>query len=508
MQGSGKSSLAIWTPFDSVSTSTIRPLKARCLVAWTRETIVNSFAVIGSSIIGGTDIIQGVGDDAINNADLYRYFDETSRLLRLEYERHLIEPLGGAAIAMADILLDNTDLRFTPEHNNTIGTTIKPNRPIKLFVGFEVQGQEVLIPIIEGLSLQPKENKLARTVSISIRDFLQFLNDKPQETAIYQDQRSNQIIEDILSRAGIGSINYELDQGLNTVGFAWFQKGDKTGEKIRQLAEAEQGFFYQDEGGKFRFENRDKYSQAPYSSAIWTLNPEDILDWNQDINSQIINRALIKGAPRSVKGEVEIWHDGIEEKVLPGHTLEIWAEFDDPVSTITNPSANFDYAAFTGEAGTGSDITADISIVVTSFTKTAKLEITNNNVNTAFLNLLRLRGTPATVDYDITEVYQDDASVSVYNEHQTEIDNEFIDKVAFARDMAQKIVKRNKDPLGVLKLKVRGIPQLQLRDQIRVKDMDLDTYKNYRLIGIQGIFEPGSFVQNLTLREITANEAL
>ena len=45
---------------------------------------------------------------------------------------------------------------------------------------------------------------------------------------------SQQIIEDILSRAGVGSSNYALDQGLNTVGFAWFEKGQTAGE-IRKM---------------------------------------------------------------------------------------------------------------------------------------------------------------------------------------------------------------------------------------------------------------------------------
>lgn len=506
MLGSGRSSQAIWTPFDSVSTANVRPLKARCLVAWTRETVVDSFAIVGSSVVGGTDIVQGIGDDAINNADLYRYFDETARVQRLEYERHLIEPLGGTAIAMADIVLDNTDLRFTPDYNNTIGTVIKPNRPIKLFVGFEVGGQEVLIPIIEGLSEQPKENKLTRTVQIHVTDFLQFLNEKPQETTIYEDDRSSDIIADILSRAGIGSINYDLDEGLNTIGFSWFEKGDTAGDRIKKLAEAEEGIFYQDEQGKFRFENRYKYSQAPYNTPVWTIEPDDILDWDQEISTQIINRALIKGKPRSVKGEVEIWRDGTEELVLPGTTKEIWAEFDDPVTTITDPQPVVDFRAFDHGNGAGADITGNISIEVTTFAKSAKLEITNSGEDLAYMYYIKLRGTPATIDYEINEVYQDDDSVEQFNEHQTQIDNEFIDDADFAAEMARNLVERHKNPLGQLRLKIRGIPQLQLRDMIRVKDMDLDTYKNYRLIGIQGVFEPGSFIQTLTLREITSAE--
>lgn len=509
MLGPGQSSESIWTPFASMCTATVRPLKARCLVAWTRQQTVASYAIIGSSVIGGTDIVQGVGDNVLNNADLYSYFDETARIIRLEYERHLIEPLGGAAIAMATVVLDNTDLRFTPDYNATIGTALKPNRPIKLFIGFEIGNQEVTIPIIEALSLQPREDKVNRTVTINANDFITYLDGIPQETSIYIDDRSSDIIADILARAGIGSSNYRIDEGLNTIGFAGFGVGDFAGESIRKLCEAEEGIFYQDEQGIFRFENRIKSASAPYTQIQWTIEPDDILEWMGDENSRIINHMQVTGKPRTLKGEVEIWRDGKEELIAPGQTLVITAQFNDPVATIAAPEEGLDYQAFDDPDGAGSDISASVDVTVEAFTTTAQITITNNHpTQVAHMWYLKLRGTPATADYEISEVYKDEGSIGTYNEQVQKISNDFIQNSAFAKDIAQNIVNRYKDPTNILKLKVRGVPQLQLRDKIRVKDMDLNTYKNYRLIGIQGIFEPGSFIQNLTLREINDNELL
>lgn len=484
-------------------------MKARLLIAWTRVVGAQDFVTIDTSVVGGTDIIQGAGESAINDADAFVYFDETERVIRLEYERYLLEPLGGSAIAMADVVLDNTDLRFTPDYNATIGTAIRPNRPIRMFLGFEVQGQVKVIPIIEGLTLQPQEDKLRRIVKITAYDFMKSLNETPLESSIYTDQRSDQIIADILADAGIGASNYELDEGLNTIGFAWFEKGQTAGDRIRQICEAEEGIFYQDEMGVLHFENRDKYSQAPYTTSVWDIDPGDILEWKQSYSSPIINRVIIRGAPRSVKGESEIWRNGVEETIASGDTLTIWADFEDPVSDITQPAATTDYTAFDTTGGAGVDITADISIAaIDEFAKAAKMQITNNNAGTAYLNLLKLRGTPATVDYEIKEVFQDDDSITDYNEHQKEINNPFIDKRAFAENMAQNIVRRHKLPTDVLKLKIKGVPQMQLRDRVRVKDQDLGTYTEYRVTGIQGVWEPSLFTQTLTLRNITSREAL
>lgn len=507
MQSRGVSSESIWTVFDSMTTATVRETRAKVFIAWNRATSVTNYAIVGSSLVAGTDIVQGSGDPGINEADLFDYFDETANVIRIEYERHLIEPLGGFSMAIADIVLDNTSLRFTPDFNATIGTALRPNRPVKVFIGFEVLGQPKLIPIIEGLTLQPRENKQQRTVTLSAYDYLKWLNEKPQETTIYQNQRSDQIIEDILSRAGVGSSNYQLDTGLNTIKFAWFEKGQTAGERIKQICEAEEAIFYQDESGVLRFENRNKYSQAPYNTVVWTIDPDDIVQWEEDYSSAIINRVIVTGKPRSVKGEAEVWRDGVEEEIPTG-TTNIWASFEDPVSGLTTPVPQTDYTAFSGQGGTGADVTDDVAITMDEFTTAAKLTIVNNSGGPAYINYLRIRGTPATVDYEIKEIFQDNTSIEDFNEQQKEIDNPYIDDRTFAASMAQNIVRRHKSKRSVIRLKIRGIPQLQLRDQVRVKDPDTNEYKNYRTISIQGVFDLTGFTQTLRLREITASEAL
>jgi len=226
------------------------------------------------------------------------------------------------------------------------------------------------------------------------------------------------------------------------------------------------------------------------------------------LSSKIINRVLISGKPRSVKETAEVWRNGVEEEIPAGTTVEVWASFQDPVTSFETMLANTDYTAFTATGGGGSDITGSISIVVTPFAKAAKLSITNANGSNAFLNLLRLRGTPATVDYEIQEVFQDTLSISDFNVQQVEIENDFIDDVDFAASMAQNLVRRYKNPNKLLKIQIRGIPHLQLRDKVSIRDIDLNTTKAYRVIGIQGVLESGGFTQTLTLREITSAEAL
>jgi len=506
MRGSGESSLAIWTAFDTETTATTRHLKHVLKIAWLRrrdETL--SWATVGSSVVGGTDIVKGAAD--LTKADIFDYYDETDYVLSMEYERFLNEPLGGIALAQADISLDNTSLRFTPNKNATIGTALMPNRPIKLFLGFRVDGQDKVLQMFEGLTWQPEETKLERTCEIHAFDFIQYMFQYKLESTIYINQRSDEIIKDILDTIGFSTDQYELDTGLNTIGYAWFSKNDTAGERIRKICEAEEAVFYQDEEGILRFENRRHFSQSPHDTVQWTFDDNDILDWQVDKNVDIINRCVVKANPRTVQTTMEVWRDGIVEEVERGETKTIWASFENPCTSFTAPVATTDYVANSSYDGSGADMTSDISISFTGFTTSAKFEITNNGKQKAYLTLLRLRGTPATVTSAIEQSYEDSDSIETYEEKQFIIENDFIDSNEFARYLARAIVEKYKKPLRRVKILVRGVPHLQLRDKVNVYDRDLGTYKEYRVMGIHGQLKPGEFLQWLTLREVTDKEA-
>jgi len=508
MQGSGISSLSIWTVFDTICTAASRVLKWVLKISWLRNQDQSlGWATVGTSVVGGTDIIQGqIGD--LTKPDYFDYDDETPYAMRLEYERFVEEPLGGISLAQADVELDNTTKRFTPGYSQTIGTAIKPNRPLKMFIGFRVKGEDKVIPIIKGLTWQPEEDKLRRVVSIHAFDYIQYLNQYPLEKAIYINQRSDQIIQDILETVGFTFYQYELDEGLNTIGFAWFKKGETAGERIRRICEAEEAHFYQDENGILRFENRRHYSQSPHNTIQWTFDEDDILEWEEDKNVDIINRCIVRAKPREAQTNVvEIWRDGIVEEIPKDATVIIWAEFEDPCIEIVDPVATTDYIANTESDGSGSNETSNVSVSLTAFTQTAKLEITNNAGIKVYMTKLRLRGKPATITSEIAHIYQDDDSIAKYETREYVIENDFIDDDRFARYLATAIVTRYKDPMKKVRILVRGVPQLQLKDKVRVKDKDLGTYANYRIMRIQGILRPGEFLQWLTLREITDNEA-
>jgi len=488
-----------------MTTATVRKLKYVLKVSWLRNTSAGVFGIVGTSVVDGEDFVKGL-ISSVTPSDAFEYSDESENVMSISYDRVLIEPMGGLAMAILDVKLSNMDKRYTPEANATIGTAILPNRPTHAKIGFEVLSIGKMVDVFKGLSLMPEESKEQRTVDITCYDYVRFLNEYPLESTIYQNQRSDEIIESILTDVGLGSAQYTLDLGKNTIAFAWFEKGQTAGERIKKICEAEDAVFYQDENGILRFENRNHYGQSPYNSPIWDIEPSHIISWAEDKGSKIINRVLVKATPRTVKDEViEVWRNGIEEQIDGSGSKTIWAQFENPVTELTTPAQDIDFKAYTATAGGGTDISSDITVTATLFTTTVKLVIDNANANPAYLNLLRLRGKGALPTSEITRVAYDQSSIDKYGEQQFELNNDFIDDEDFAEYMANSIITKYSDHKRRIKLVVQGVPQLQLRDMVRVKDQDLGTYKNYRVMRIVGKLDTG-FTQDLYLREVTDDE--
>lgn len=469
---------SIATPVQAVLTSDYRIPRVTVRASWLKyENMSVSYAIVGSSVVNGGDLVQGQSA-VITNADNFSYMDESAHVMRFEYDRRIDEPRGGISYAIANVLFDNISRRFTPDHNATIGTALESRRPFKMNIGFQISSVIRSVQVLVGLTAnRPKMARSNKTVEVDVYDYITFINNSTIAAAIYENQRSDQIIEAILVILGFGSSQYMLDTGLNTIPFAWFDKGKSAGQRIKELCEAEEGTFYQDENGILRFENRNHVASYPHQSIQRNIDADDIVSDQDDDNTPIINRAIVNAKPRKVDTSTStIWSHGTVESIAHGQSITLWAAFFEetgtnalPIKEITTPASTTDYTGNTLANGSGSDRTASLTVVATNFVETAKIVITNNHVSdTVYVTLLQLRGKAARVTQAIQAVVENANSINKYEAQEYTINNDLIQSNALATTMATNLVNKYKDPMSRRIIQIPGIPHLQLKDLVQV----------------------------------------
>ena len=104
--------------------------------------------------------------------------------------------------------------------------------------------KRVIRGLIEYITIKPtreanpmaKRSKILykknRTIRIQAIDYVRFLLEIDLDSAIFEDKRSDELIESILNDAGFGATQFELDTGVNEdIKFAWFKKGETAGDQ-------------------------------------------------------------------------------------------------------------------------------------------------------------------------------------------------------------------------------------------------------------------------------------
>jgi hypothetical protein len=330
-----------------------------------------SFFTIGTSVIGGADIIKGDGS-VVAEWDKYDYTDYSGCLMDFQYTRELDSAVGSMVAAMADFTVNNTDKKFTPGADPTIGAYILPKRPIKLFTGF----MGVSIPVFGGITEKiPQIDDTAKTAKFHCIDNLAVINNTPLDTAVmYQNYSSDAAIAALLQLCGLSASQYVLDAGANIIPFLYFPKGAKVGEIIRLIVEAEMGYFYQDESGILRFEGRDYNARnANRLVSQATFNKDNCYEISQPDVSNVVNVVEVKSNVRAVQAKQKLWElqSGVMIPAAVGTAR---------TNLITNPSFETNT---TGWLGT----TATLSQDATQFyigTKSLKAIITSANGYAAF----------------------------------------------------------------------------------------------------------------------------
>ncbi len=211
--------------FSVEEVDSVRRIAHGVQVAWKKDYrpgIV--FFTIGVSTIGGNDLIPGPA--GVHSAwNKYLYEDESAYSMGYAYERELSMPLGGVTKALAEVDLDNTSGRFTPRvmgGSSALFTSVSdPRRPMIINAGFEIGGVPQTVPQFVGLTSRPPAIDVRRKdVRLVGEDFVGFLQNRYlDKSSMFTSQRTDQVIATALSGLGFATAQYDLDTGINRIGF-------------------------------------------------------------------------------------------------------------------------------------------------------------------------------------------------------------------------------------------------------------------------------------------------
>lgn len=505
--------------FTARTSKVVRRLRHSVFISFEKDYDASaSFFEIEGSSIGGTDILKG-NNSVIQEWDKYVYEDYSDRVLSIEYDRGTDPPTNALTLAALDIVLDNTDDIFTPGNTNSaLDGFLLPRRPIRVHLGF---GTEV-IPIFVGITeKRPEIDERAKTARFHCIDFLQSIMNIPlDEELMFQDMRTDEVISEILQTAGLATSQFDLDTGGVIIPFAFFRKGSKVGDALKEIAEAELGNLSMDENGVIVFQNRTNWAD---NSSSWTFDKENTLE-RRNAGGEVINVVEVYSNARQVQAKQKLWEsDGVvrfddrTDAIGPGETKTVIIDFKDeygelPVTSADDPdyidSATTSlYATNEKRDGTGQTLDGDLSLDSTDLFSTAmKLTFSNSGSLPIYLTRLEIHATPAKVAQEIYVREQDDTSVGTmegYEEHVHKIENDYIQDDVAATSIAKIILADRAEDDDQMILIVKGVPQLQIGDVVTYDDENATD--DYFVTGINGIFNSSGFRQVLRVSKRVIN---
>lgn len=490
----------VTTEFNQRANKAMRKLTHRMLMSFPRQYLPSvSFFTIGVSTIGGADIIKGVGD-VVAEWDKYQYDDYSYRVKSIEVTR-TEEMVNSTTLAQADVTVENHDNYFTPHRGSVIDEFVLPYRPIKLYGGFGAEAIPQFVGLTEKMPTIDEKNK---TASFHCIDFMYSLFNRPLDEAVmYLGQRTDQILAALLVEFGISPTQYDFDTGFNIINFAFFDKGTKFGDAVKQLMQAEMGRFFMDEQGIIRFKNRQNYSD----DAQWFFNESNIINIETSKQDDIINVVEVKANVRQVQSEQLFWELQSSVRVPANTSMELWADFDDPVTTVDDPvyvnaTTTSSFTTNTLEDGSGTPVSSNFVLDSSDlFSKSYKMVFENTNSFDVYLTAIELFATPAIVVQQIYIREEDTASVAKYDERVLTIENDFISNEGDATSLAIRISNDYSTYASQYVLTVKGNPALQVGDAVNVSVFGFaDTYIINKIVNR---WEAGKFAQQLTVRKKT-----
>lgn len=349
----------------------------------------------------GDGAYPDIQQSSVNNEAYARMTGWSSRRGRKEFLRDSDQ--GGFAPYETGELrleLDNTDDRYNPLNTSS---PIYPNCKSGKYVYFWMRntsgGSDVALFTgqIDEISLVGLGDQ--KKAIITVKDGWRKLRDDQVTIPLQTDVESEDAIDAVLTAAEWPALwGSDVGVGAETLAY-WWEDARSPSAALKDLADSEYGKLTLTAAGKVRFRAR-------------TATDESVTSFTQDILlkdiqlrdpfKSIRDKVTIKVSPRVLQSVAEVWRLQDTPSVPAGGSITIWTQFsysnqDVPVKDPINPVATTDFLANSASDGSGSNLTGDITVTMSSFGSRAKLVVANSGGSLAYITLLKVRGEAVSV---------------------------------------------------------------------------------------------------------------
>jgi hypothetical protein len=294
-----------------------------------------------------------------------------------------------------EVRLDNSSRRFDPRNpESPIYPNMRPGRRARLRVRV---GTETVYTLFVGKlkNLQPATQDRLPIYKLEIEDPWADLEDQDVFLPVQESLPTDELLGAVLDKVGY-AFDRSLQSGVEAPRYYWADQ-ERASTVLQTLAESELGFFSIAADGTATFKNRWDPSTAP----VGPIRDGDIVappillqPWEVVRNHiRITVNPMVK---RSVAALFEL--ETAKPYIEAGGSLEFWAElrYNGARVAATNlqTPSGADFAVNALEDGTGTDLTASMSLTVSAFGDVCQCRIENNGAIAGYLTTLILRGEP------------------------------------------------------------------------------------------------------------------
>lgn len=393
--------------------------------------------------------------------------DVTARVLDIRWRRgrdYASQLTGRAVSTICAIVLNNESGDYNSfKTTSPLSGNLLPGRKVQIQADAQVMLTMFVRRITPVVNTKDSDKAILECVGP-----LGYLNDREVEIAMQSNVITDDLMDAILDAASWPAGDRTFDVGKSTPARFWVDR-TKTFQALRLAEEAEAGFLLEGRDGKIVFENRHhRFSTTHYTSQA-TFSDVPAADiralgiQQRDPLDQIFNIFEAEVRRYTVGALAVLWtlsESGANSPSIdPGQSKTFLASFPNldsatdavAVDAWTTLVATTDYTANSAADGSGTNLTANIGVVVTKFAEMMKVVLTNNHATLkAFITLLQARGTPVT-QVDPVRIRQEDAtSKTRYGERKWPSANPFFSDTAEATDWADFHLGIFKSPIPVL----------------------------------------------------------